>query len=262
MSTDPIGERLSFAMTLIRDAGRLAHGYFQRLDELTIKSKGLQDMASEADTNTELLIKEGIAQAFPQDAFFGEETGAAGLEGAEGVWVVDPIDGTQPFVCGMHTWCISIAYLRGDDIEFGLVYAPSNDELFVGRKGGVATLNGRPIHPHPGTSFKDGIVSVGYSSRVGKAAALPVLERLLDQGGMFYRNGSGTLSLCYVAAGRLLGYVERHMNSWDAVAGIAIVRAAGGVTNDFMTGDALTRGNRIIAGPPALYDALEQVLEG
>ena len=90
---------------------------------------------------------------------------------------------------------------------------------------------------------------------------LPVLQRLLEQGGMFHRNGSGALSLCYVACGRLLGYVEPHINSWDCLAAIAVIEGAGGRTNDFLAGDALLRGNRIVAGPPAMFDQLAALLD-
>ena len=87
-----------------------------------------------------------------------------------------------------------------------------------------------------------------------------MLERLLEGGGTFFRNGSGALGLCYVACGRLLGYVEPHINSWDCLAGIALIHAAGGRTNDYLAGDALLDGNRLVAGPPAVFDALAAVL--
>jgi myo-inositol-1(or 4)-monophosphatase len=257
---DEIGQRFALAEEVIREAGALALDYFKRLDQLTIKSKGLQDMASEADLNTELLIKKRLALAFPSDAFLGEETGTADLDGASGVWVVDPIDGTQPFISGIRTWCVSIAYVRGNEIEIGLVYDPCADELFAARRGEKATLNGKPIQPHPGQDFTAGITSVGYSNRVPPSSVVSVMSRLLNAGGMFHRSGSGTLSICYVACGRLLGYVEGHMNSWDALAAIAIVRSAGGRTNDFLANDGLTKGNVIIAGPAALYDRLEGLL--
>ena len=67
--------RYDLCHALIQEAGALAQGYFNNLSALTIKSKGLQDMVSEADLNTEVLIKSRIAAAFPQDAFLGEETG-------------------------------------------------------------------------------------------------------------------------------------------------------------------------------------------
>ena len=194
------------------------------------------------------------------DGFLGEETGAEGLADAEGVWVIDPVDGTQPFVSGMPSWCVSIAYVHRGELQFGFVHNPPLDELFEGGRGRPGLLNGRPVAPHPGRSLTDGIVSVGYSPRIGVDDVLPVLDRLLRQGGTFYRNGSGALSLCYVGCGRLLGYVEPHINSWDCLAALAVIESAGGRTNDFLTGDALLAGNRIVAAAPAVYDALDAVL--
>src|SRR5258708_16038482 len=76
---------------------------------------------------------------------------------------------------------------------------------------------------------------------------------------MFHREGSGALTLCYVACGRLIGYVEPHINSWDCLGALAIVQAAGGRINDFLFDDGLWKGNRVIAGPAALYPTLESL---
>ena len=248
--------RHDFALTLIREAGALALGYFHNLTALTIKSKGLQDMASEADLNTELLIKSRIAAQFPQDAFLGEETGVTNFAAGQGIWVVDPIDGTQPFISGMGNWCISIAFVRDGMVQFGLVYAPVRDELFTGGRGIPATLNGAAMPRHPGKSLRDGITGMGYSPRIDPAAFLRTFEAFLRAGGMFYRDGSGALNLSYVAAGRLLGYYEPHINSWDCLGAIAVIEAQGLRVNDFLAGDGLTRGNPIIAGIPGVYDDL------
>jgi myo-inositol-1(or 4)-monophosphatase len=176
--------------------------------------------------------------------------------------VVDPIDGTQPFVSGLPSWCVSLAYVRRGALEFGFVQSPPSGELFEGGRGRPALRDGRPIAPHPGQALADGIVSVGYSTRIGPDDILPVIDRLLRRGGMFHRDGSAALSLCHVACGRLLGYVEPHVNSWDCLGALAVIRAAGGRTNDYLAGDALRRGNWIVAGPPAVYPALLAVLQG
>ena len=60
--------------------------------------------------------------------------------------------------------------------------------------------------------------------------------------------------------GRLLGYIEPHLNSWDCLGALAVAQAAGARTNDYLTGDALLNGNRIVVGPPALYDDLDAIL--
>ena len=156
MDKSEISSRYAFALTLIREAGDLAHGYFRCRQSLTIKSKGVQDMASEADLNTELLIKRRLEHAFPDDGFLGEETGTTALERGQGVWVVDPIDGTQPFISGMSSWCVSIAFVIDNAVKFGMVYAPARDELFAGGEDFPATLNGAPVERHSGRAITDG----------------------------------------------------------------------------------------------------------
>ena len=69
-----MNERFEFGLALIREAGATALGYFNARDQLTVQNKGPQDLASEADLNTELLIRDRLAKAYPEDAFLGEET--------------------------------------------------------------------------------------------------------------------------------------------------------------------------------------------
>lgn len=260
MSADPVMTRFAFAKTVTAEAGRLADDYFRRLGTLTIKSKGVQDLVSEADVETEKLIRARVAEAFSEDGFFGEETGFA-AEGRRGVWVVDPIDGTQPFLTGLPNWCVSVAFVHDGVLQFGCVYSPPLDEFFAGGRGSPATLNEAPIRVHAGTSLEDGVTSVGYNRRIAPARIAGVIERLVARGGMFYRNGSGALALCYVACGRLIGYVEPYINAWDCLGAIAVIEAAGGTVNDFLGApDALRKGNQIVAGPPAVYPALCEVL--
>src|SRR5260370_41057247 len=81
-------------------------------------------MASEADLTTELLIRDRINARFPQDAFLGEETGRTEFSSGQGLWVVDPIDGTQPFISGLSGWGLSIAFVLDGKLGMGLVYRP------------------------------------------------------------------------------------------------------------------------------------------
>lgn len=259
-----LAARYDFALALVREAGAHAASYLADRAALSIRSKGLQDMASQADVGTELLIRERIAAAFPEDGFLGEETGATEVEAAlsdgRGIWVVDPIDGTQPYISGLSSWCVSIAYIRGGRLLFGTVYAPERDELFAGGVGFPATLNGVPVPRHPGQSIREGMTGLGYSTRVPADTFLPLARRFLDAGGMFYRDGSGALTLCYVAAGRLLGYVELHINSWDCLGALAVLHAAGLTSNDFLAGDGLLSGGWLVAGNAPVYAELRAML--
>jgi myo-inositol-1(or 4)-monophosphatase len=261
MNRSSFQERFDFASILIQEAGKLALNYFQRFDTLAVKSKGQQDMVSEADLNTELFIRDRIKNRFPEDAFLGEETGRTEFSPGQGIWVVDPIDGTQPFISGLSGWCVSMAFVLDGRLEMGLVYGPAREELFAGGSHKEATLNGRPIRVSTAARLTDGIIGVGYSPRVRPDEFLPVFSRLLYAGAMFHREGCGALTLCYVASGRLIGYIETHINSWDCLGALAVIQAAGGTINDFLAGDGLWQGNRVIAGPASLYPKLELLFE-
>jgi myo-inositol-1(or 4)-monophosphatase len=256
----PLDERYAFGAALIPEAAALAQRYFESLDSLTVRSKGTQDVVSEADVEVERLIRGAVEERFPDDAFFGEEFGHNEVEGAEAIWIVDPIDGTQPFLSELSSWCVSIGFAWQGRLEMGFLAAPARSEIFLGRRGHGATLNGRPIHVSSSSSLDDGLLSIGMSPRIGPEEIVPIVDALLRQGVVYYREGSGALSLAYVAAGRLIGYIESHLNSWDGAAGVAIVEAAGGVVNEFFRPETLLTGAPIIATNAALYPALEAVL--
>jgi myo-inositol-1(or 4)-monophosphatase len=260
MTDEELAARFVFARTLIREAGALAARYFADIGALNIERKGPQDMVSEADRETEKLIRLRVKRDFPEDAFLGEESGSDQLDSRTGIWVVDPIDGTQPFVSGMPNWCVCIAFVVGAAIEIGCVFDPIANELFAARRGFGATLNDQPIRCHAGQTVRDGVVSVGYSMRVQPRTVVHILSELLENGGKFHRNGSAALSLCYVACGRLLGFIEPHLNSWDCLAALVIISEAGGRHNDFLDGDGLLKGNYVVAGPSPIYDALLKYL--
>ena len=253
-------ERFEFAQNLIIEAGDLALQYFASVNELSIMSKGAQDMVSEADIAVEKLIRNRLMAAYPDDGYLGEETGHEAASGDSGIWVVDPIDGTQPFLSGLSTWCISIAYVRSNEVLLGMVNNPAAGELFIGGVGRTAELNGQPIAPRQDASVGDGLTYLGCNPRLRPEQVVPVLDRLLRAGGMFVRNGSGALGLCDVACGRLIGYVEAHINSWDCLGGIAVCRSAGVRVSDYLTADSIFVGGPLVAGLPQVFDQLVVVL--
>ena len=297
-ATPAVLARYHVACALARTAGRRALAFFRERDTLQIEHKGLQDVVSRADREVEQFIRAGIAEAFPDDAFLGEESAAEGAgkdvlrgdghatrvasaAGASGpasvaaasgqaLWVVDPIDGTTCFLQGMPVWCISIGVVIDGVPTIGAVYDPNADELFHALQGGGAWLTSdgetaaplvRPMAAHPATTFRDGPLGLGYSHKVGPSTVVPFLNALLSDGGMFIRNGSGALMIAYVAAGRLIGYYEPFMYPWDCMAGLVLVREAGGEVEDFLAGDGLRDGNRVIVAGPHMFAPLRTLVE-
>ena len=260
MNDREVDDRFNAAQMIAREAGALALQYFRRSVGLEVRIKGPQDIVSNADHDVEKLIRNRIEGLFPGDGFLGEESGSTAVDGdLPGLWVVDPIDGSACFVNSIPVWCVSIAFVVGCEIEIGVIYDPNANEMFASRHGSGAHLNGEQIRAGAQTRFDEGTVGIGYSTRTEPKPAVQAIERLLAAGGMYQRNGSGALMLAYVAAGRLLGYYEAHINAWDCLAGIVLVREAGGWTNDFLSGDGLTHGNAVAASVPGLADAMRQL---
>ncbi|RLP28535.1 inositol monophosphatase family protein [Mesorhizobium sp. YM1C-6-2] len=246
-------ERLTFARELAERAGKLGMEFFRKLDSLTIENKGHQDLVSEADREVELFVRREIAKTYPDDGVIGEEH--APTKGSTGYdWVIDPIDGTANFVRGIPAWCVVIACAKDGVTVTGVIHEPSTGETFYGEKGGGAFLNGRPIKTTMSNSLGDGSLGIGFSNRRETTAVPALIKDLLARGGVFYRNASGALMLAYVASGRLLGYIENHMNAWDCIAGILLVEEAGGrvITPDPAT--VLERGTVVVVGGAEIFD--------
>jgi myo-inositol-1(or 4)-monophosphatase len=247
--------RLLAAKAIAREAGVLARRRFVD-SSFTVSFKGPQDYLTEVDREIEELIAVRLHAAFPRDGFFGEETGRRRAQARETVWVVDPIDGTSNFARGVAHFCVSIACVVSGRVEVGVVFDPMREDLFSARRGGGARLNGVATRASSATALAQSSIEVGWNNRAGPAKSLGLLARVAATGAAPALTGSGALGVAYVAAGRREGYVEYHMNAWDCLAGILLVREAGGYVSDFLSGDGLNTGNPLIACAPGVRDAL------
>jgi myo-inositol-1(or 4)-monophosphatase len=254
LTREALQARYECAQVLAREAARRALGPYRQRETLSVSHKGdePQDLVSIVDQDTEAYIKGQLAERFPDDGFLGEETGGATLD-ARCIWVVDPIDGTSCFVNGLHSWCVSIGLLVDGQPWLGAVADAVHDELFHACSGQGAWLNEQRLQVHGAADIRHGVMGVGTSHRRGKEHFIPFVTQLLEQGGTFIRNGSGALMVAYVAAGRLIGYYETHINSWDCLAGLVLVQEAGGVSNDFLRNEGLTEGNPLLVASPRIY---------
>ena len=240
---------------IIKAAAQTAKQYFMDIDKLVIEAKGKQDLVSDADKGVETQIRDALAKAFPDDGIVGEEHGRS--ESTSGyTWVIDPIDGTSSFVVGMPGWCVVLGCVLEEQVVLSLIIDPIADETFVAVKGQGATLNDRPLSVSSAESVDEGSIAVGYSARIPTEPTLAVLTEITRAGGIYYRCGSGALMLCYVAAGRLLGYCEQHMWAWDCVAALHIIEEAGGMVEQYDVKSMLLSGGRVVTACPGVYPQL------
>jgi myo-inositol-1(or 4)-monophosphatase len=256
MSKRDIEQRYLSACAVAHEAGLLMRRHYRERSAGKVSFKGPQDFLTVVDGAVERLVVERLGRAFPTDRFVGEEGG--GSYGRR-TWVIDPIDGTSNFARGIPHFCISIAFVDAGQPTIGVIYDPIADELFAARRGGGATVNGRPMRVSGTRDIRRATIELGWSTRRPAEVYTETVRRILAAGGGFHRSGSGALGMAYVADGRNDGYFEAHINAWDVLAGLVMVREAGGWTNDFLAEDGLTKGNAVLACTRGLRAMLEKL---
>lgn len=224
---------LADMVSVAREAGALTQSYFERFRDLEIGIKGPADFVSEADRQSELLIRKFLFARYPDWSFTGEEFPPVSGADLEYRWLVDPIDGTTNFINGMH-YTISIALRRGEQTVCGALYNPAADEMFTAIKGQGAFLNSDRLAVSQQTDM--GLMAVGtglpISSLFTFSGFYQRLEAIRDPIGAVRIVGSSANSCAYVACGRLTGYFEES-GLVDWAVGVLLVEEAGGIVTDW-----------------------------
>ena len=245
---DVLATAAPFACDVAREAGAILRRYQE--EGFAIQHKGTVDLVTDADKASEELISRRIRAAYPDHRLIGEEgaRGTAAAAGAPFGWVVDPLDGTTNFAHRYPHFAVSICLEYQGDPVLGVVFDPMKDELFVGIKGGGATVNGVPLRVSTTSELQQSLLATGFSYNVNErrdAYAWWTAFNNVTQG--VRRDGSAALNMCYVAAGRLDGFYERPINAWDVGAGVVIVREAGGTVVGLEAGGYQLYANEVLA---------------
>jgi myo-inositol-1(or 4)-monophosphatase len=254
MKQDVTALRYDFAQQIARGAGEIALSYFRRPTALGVREKGMHDLVTEADLAIDRFLTGQLRAAFPTDGIVTEETGG---EFADCVWVIDPLDGTQNFSRGLGHFAISIAFQQAGRTEIGVVYNPVSEEMFVARRGAGAFCNGEALAVRPDATPRDSLIDAGYSLKRPVGDYLAMLARLTGASYGFVQNGSAALGLAHVASGRIDGFCELFLHSWDVLAGALLVEEAGGWASDFAADGGLACGNAMLACTPSLAESLQ-----
>ena len=214
------------------------------------------DLVSDADRDSERLLKDLVTAARPDDGYLGEE--GARAESASGItWIIDPLDGTVNYLYRRSDWAVSVAAADVGGALVGVVFDPNRDELFTATREGGAFLNGEPIRVSDQTDLAQALVGTGFSYEVDvRAFQAEVLARVLPMVRDIRRPGCAALDLCSLACGRYDGYYEAHMWAWDRAAGELIAREAGAVVTDLPPPDSDGNDVGVIAANPVLHDKL------
>ncbi len=232
----------------------------KKLDRLNVHTKGRNDYVTEADLLAEAAIVEHIHKHYPDHAILAEEGGAQG--DSDHVWIIDPLDGTMNFMHGFPTFAVSIAVQIRGRLEHAAVFDPLREELFSASQGQGAQLNGRKIRVSKARRLSDALIGTGFPYRDGSDSKqyLRQLGKILTASAGVRRPGAAALDLAYVAAGRLDGFWEHNLKSWDIAAGALLIREAGGIISGIDGSDNYLEHGNVMAATPKVFTEMARLI--
>lgn len=188
-------------------------------------------IVTEADLVVQQRIRTALREEWPQQAFLGEEMTHAEQEQAlgkleQGVWCLDPLDGTNNFASGIPYYAVSLAFLRTDGVQLAIVYDPSREECFSALRGQGAWLNDQPLQADPATlTLRETLALVDF-----KRLPADLVARLAQRPPYASQRSFGAVALdwCWLACGRVQIYLHGGQKLWDYAAGQLILQEAGG----------------------------------
>lgn len=233
---------------IARTSGRIMAEERKNFKSEAIESKGMHDLVSYVDKESEIRIITALQQLLPESGFIAEE-GTTDKKGERFNWVIDPLDGTTNFIQGVPLYCVSIGLLDGDELVVGVVYEVGRDECFYAWKGGGAYLNGEKIHVSNRGDIHDALLATGfpYSDFSRMDEYIEFLKWAMMNARGVRRLGSAAADMVYVACGRFDAFWEYDLKPWDVAGGAVIVKEAGGTVTDYSGGNNYLFGREIVA---------------
>jgi myo-inositol-1(or 4)-monophosphatase len=220
------------------------------------------DPVTAADRAAEVAMRTLIKKTFPAHGIVGEELGAERAD-AEYVWVLDPIDGTKSFICGMPAWGTLIALTRRGEPIYGMMHQPFTREHFTG-DGSAARYRGpageRALRARRCWSLQDAVL----------LTTSPLLMREPDRSRFqrvevavrLSRYGGDCYAYCMLAAGHVDLVIETELKPYDVLPLIPIIEGAGGVITTWDNGRPHAGGRIIAAGDRRVHAKAMEVLNG
>jgi myo-inositol-1(or 4)-monophosphatase len=251
---------LNIAVRAARRAGEVIVRSMNRLESLTITSKGRNDFVSEVDHAAEQEIIGVIRHYYPSHAFLAEESGRTGDN--DTVWIIDPLDGTTNYLHGFPVFAVSIACEQKGRLEHAVVYDPLRQELFTATRGAGSHLDNRRMHVSKQRTLEGSLIATGFPYRANTRymdSYLAMLKAVMQNTAGVRRPGAAALDMAYVAAGRVDAFWEIGLSPWDTAAGTLLIQEAGGRIGT-LTGGEYRQGGNVLAGTPKVYTALLELL--
>ncbi len=231
---------------------------------LSIEDKGPTgafDPVTAADHAAEAAMRALIRGTFPDHGIVGEEYGDERAD-AEYVWVLDPIDGTKSFMCGMPAWGTLIALMRFGEPVFGVMNQPFTGERFSG-DGGASRYSGpageRDLRVRPCATLAEAVLFT-TSPRLMNSADRAAFGRVEDATRLS-RYGGDCYAYCMLAAGHVDLVIETELKPYDVLPLVPIIAGAGGIITNWDNGPPHAGGRIIAAGDARVHAAAMAMLK-
>jgi myo-inositol-1(or 4)-monophosphatase len=253
----------AFVDELAAVSGEIILPFFRTALSIENKGRGGSfDPVTAADHAAEAAMRALIRKTFPDHGIVGEEA-AAEREGAEYVWVLDPIDGTKSFIAGMPTWGTLIALTRFGEPVFGMMNQPFVRERFSG-DGGAARYQGpagkRDLRARPCASLAEAVLFT-TSPLLMNAADRGIFNRVQDVVRLS-RYGGDCYAYCMLAAGHIDLVIETELKPYDVLPLVPIIAGAGGVITTWDGGPPFAGGRIVAAGDRRAHELAMAMLKG
>jgi histidinol-phosphatase len=249
---------LTTAREAAEAAAAISREYFQ--GNFSVRVKADLTPVTEADLECERAIRTIIRRDFPQDGFYGEETGRDGAD-AKRIWLVDPIDGTKAFVRGYPMFSTQIALLDDGELVLGVSSGTMHDEIAFAERGCGAFINGRAVHVSDIATLDKAAVSAGNLKSLASGDrwrawgdVVAAVDRIRGYGDFLHYH--------LLASGKIDAVVESDVNILDVAALAVIVVEAGGVFTDLNGNPPNLATTSVLAANPALHGTLLERLRG
>ena len=245
---------LAFAAGLADRADEIGMGLFLG-EGLLVRHKADRTVVTQADTSIETMVRRQVASTFPDDHVLGEEEGGS-PEGADRVWIVDPIDATANYARGIPVWATLIALQVSGELVLGIVSAPALNERYEALRGQGARMNGNTIRVSEIEELADAqVFYAGMKTWLAgpQGAGAAVLDVL---GGCSRSRGFGDFwGHTLVARGAGEAMIEPELNIWDYAAFQVVVEEAGGRVTQ-LDGSPTRDGGSVLSTNGALHEQL------
>jgi myo-inositol-1(or 4)-monophosphatase len=233
----------------------------KKLDELPDNSR--KQFVTEMDIRCELAIKTILIDHFPDYGVLGEEGSQENLT-QEKIWVIDPLDGTISYAHGLDSYAVAVGLLHKKESVLGVVYLPCHNELFYAEKNCGAFCNHKPIQVSTTSTLKDSIISMGH--HIFRISDYPrATQDLVCAIKRLRIAESCSQEMCYVACGRIDGFIRTLQPTYDYMMAKIIIEEAGGRVSDFLDRPIdirlnTERNTNVLASNAGLHESLKEYL--